>query len=82
MVDVFTIWDGLNGRKKHLFSSAGFLSLKDPRFNWLRGMTRRRLDRKKGMVRLLDIIIVHGVTDDREKRGKNLYLIPPNKIFR
>ncbi len=52
MTDVFSVWDALNGRKKHFFSSAGFLSLKDPRFNWLRGMTRRRLDRKKGMVRL------------------------------
>jgi superfamily II DNA or RNA helicase len=52
VVDPFSIWDALNGRKKHLFSAAGCLSLKDSRFNWLRGIGRQRLDRKRGMFRL------------------------------
>lgn len=51
-VDVFSIWETLNARKKHQFSPAGLLSLKEPRFNWLRQLTKRRLDRKRGMIRL------------------------------
>ena len=52
LTDIFSLWEAVNGRKKHFFSPAGFLSLKDPRFNWLRGMSSRRLDRRKGMIRL------------------------------
>ena len=51
-VDIFTIFDAFHGRKKHLFSGAGLLGLKEPRFNWLRGLQKRRLDRKRGMLRL------------------------------
>lgn len=51
-VDIFTIWDAFQLRKKHLFSQAGLLMLKEPRFNWLRQLPKKRLDRKKGMVRL------------------------------
>jgi SNF2 family DNA or RNA helicase len=81
--DVFSIWDGLNGRKKHLFSSAGFLSLKDPRFNWLRGMTRRRLDRKKGMVRLntLDWIKLSVFEEVHEPKGSDLDSIETRKLL-
>jgi superfamily II DNA or RNA helicase len=50
-VDIFPIWDTFQGRKKHLFSAAGLLWLKEPRFHWLRQIPKRRLDRKKGMIR-------------------------------
>ncbi|HSX27067.1 MAG TPA: DEAD/DEAH box helicase, partial [Chlamydiales bacterium] len=51
-IDIFSIWDAFQERKKHLFSPAGLLNLKEPRFNWIRQLQKRRLDRKKGFVRL------------------------------
>ena len=51
-IDPFSIWDGFLAKKRYLFSSAGLLNLKDPRFNWIRQLSKRRLDRKKGVVRL------------------------------
>ena len=51
-IDVFSIWDAFQAKKKHLFSAAGLISLKDPRFNWLRQLPKKRLDRKKGMLRI------------------------------
>lgn len=50
--DVFSIWDAFQEKKKHLFSAAGYLNLKELRFNWIRQLQKRRLDRKKGFVRL------------------------------
>jgi SNF2 family DNA or RNA helicase len=52
ITDPFLIWDAFVERKKHLFSSAGFLSLKEPRFYWIRQLSKRRLDRKRGVIRL------------------------------
>jgi len=51
-IDIFSIWDAFQAKKRHLFSPAGLLSLKDSRFNWLRQLPKRRLDRKKGMIRI------------------------------
>lgn len=51
-VDIFTIWDAFQDKKRHLFSPAGLLYLNEPRFNWIRQLPKKRLDRKKGMVRL------------------------------
>lgn len=83
MTDVFSVWDALNGRKKHFFSPAGFLSLKDPRFNWLRGMTRRRLDRKKGMVRLntMEWIKLSVFEEVHEPRGSDPGSVETRQLF-
>lgn len=51
-VDIFTIWDAFQQKKRYLFSKAGLLSLKDPRFNWIRGLRKPQLDRVKGLIRL------------------------------
>ena len=51
-VDLFTIWDAFQSKKSFLFSPAGLLPLKEMRFNWLRQLTKRRLDRNKGTIRL------------------------------
>ena len=40
------------GKKSFLFSPAGLIPLKEMRFNWLRQLSKRRLDRKKGAIRL------------------------------
>jgi len=51
-IDPISIWDAFQHHRRHLFSQAGLLSLKEPRFNWIRQLHKKRLDRKKGMVRL------------------------------
>jgi len=48
----FPVWDAIQEKKRHLFSPAGLLFLKDLRFNWLRQLPRRKLDRNKGVIRL------------------------------
>lgn len=54
-VDPFTIWDAASEKKIHLFSQAGLLILKDPRFHWIRQLQKRRLDRKRGFIRLTSL---------------------------
>lgn len=51
-VDIFSIWDHFQAKKRHLFSKAGLIYLKEPRFHWIRQLPAKRLDRKKGLVRL------------------------------
>ena len=51
-VDLFSIWDAFQMKKNHLFSSGGLLMLKEPRFNWVRQLGKRKLDRKRGLIRL------------------------------
>lgn len=51
-VDIFSIWDAVQEKKRHLFSSAGLLYLKEARFNWIRQLPAKKLDRKKGLIRL------------------------------
>ena len=50
--DIFSIWDAYFEKKKTLFSKAGFLDLKDARFNWIKQLQKQRLDRKRGFVKL------------------------------
>jgi superfamily II DNA or RNA helicase len=52
IVDIFSIWDAFQEKKRHLFSPAGLLYLKEPRFNWIRQLPKKRLDRNKGLIRL------------------------------
>ncbi len=51
-VEIFSIWEAFQEKRRHLFSKAGLLHLKEPRFNWIRALPKKRLDRKKGMLRL------------------------------
>jgi superfamily II DNA or RNA helicase len=51
-IDIFALWDAFQGKKMHLFSQAGLLALKDPRFNWIRQLPKKRLDRKRGVIRM------------------------------
>ena len=50
--DIFTIWDAIYDKAKYVFSHAGFLTLKDARFNWIRQLPKKCLDRKRGLIRL------------------------------
>jgi SNF2 family DNA or RNA helicase len=51
-VDFFTVWEAVQGKKRHLFSGAGLLTFGDPRFSWVRQFPKRNLDRKKEATRL------------------------------
>ncbi len=51
-IDPISVWDAFQTHRRHLFSPAGLLVLKEPRFNWIRQLNKKRLDRKKGMIRL------------------------------
>ncbi len=72
-IDIFTIWDAFQQRKKHLFTPAGLISLKEPRFNWLRQLPKKRLDRKREMIRLntLEWIRLSVFEDIQEPKGKD-----------
>jgi superfamily II DNA or RNA helicase len=51
-VSLIAVWDAIAQRKKFLFSGAGLLHVKELRFQWLKQFPKKRIDRKKGMVRL------------------------------
>ncbi|MDE3047525.1 MAG: DEAD/DEAH box helicase, partial [Verrucomicrobiota bacterium] len=51
-IDIFALWDAFQTKKRHLFSPAGLIYLKEPRFNWIRQLPAKRLDRKKRLIRL------------------------------
>lgn len=51
-VDVFQIWEAFNENKRYIFSSAGLILLKQPRFNWLRGIPKKRWLKKGRQIRL------------------------------
>ena len=70
-VNIFPIWDAFQSRKRHLFSDAGLLQLKEARFNWLRQLSKKRLHREKGMVRLntLEWIRLSVFEDVKEPKG-------------
>jgi SNF2 family DNA or RNA helicase len=51
-IDVMSIWEALNEGKRHLFSAAGLILLKSPRYNWLKGIPKKRWQKKGKQVRL------------------------------
>ncbi len=51
-IDVISIWEALNEGKRHLFSAAGLILLKSPRYNWLRGIPKKRWLKKGKQIRL------------------------------
>jgi SNF2 family DNA or RNA helicase len=71
VTDIFPIWDAFQEKKKYLFTSAGYLNLKELRFNWIRQLNKKRLDRKKGIIRLntLEWIRLNVFETIQEPRG-------------
>ncbi len=55
IVDVIDLWQKLIEKKKHLFSKAGFINLKQPRFNWLRYLGKRRVHRRYKLLKLTTV---------------------------
>jgi SNF2 family DNA or RNA helicase len=73
LVDIFPIWDALAEKKRHLFSHAGLLFLKEARYNWIRQLPKKRLDRKRGMIRLntLEWIRLNVFEEVEEPKGSD-----------
>ncbi len=82
--DVFAIWDALFEKKRYLFSKAGFLFLKDPRFNWIRQLPKKRLDRKKGVIRLntLEWIRLKAFEEIQEPKGSDPNAVETRKVLK
>lgn len=51
-IDVLAIWEALNEKKRYLFSQAGLILLKTPRYNWLKGIPKKRWLKKGKQIRL------------------------------
>jgi superfamily II DNA or RNA helicase len=49
------VWEALNEDKRYIFTSAGLILLKTPRFNWLRSITKKRWLKKGEQLRLTTI---------------------------
>lgn len=83
VIDLFAIWDAFQERKRHLFSSAGLLQLKEPRFNWIRHLHKRRLDRKRGLIRLntLEWIRLNVFEEVKEPRGEDPDSVETRKLL-
>lgn len=54
-IDPFSIWDAFQEKKKYLFSSAGLLHLKEPRFQWIRHLSKAKLNRRRSLIHLSTI---------------------------
>ncbi len=51
-LSVKELWQALQTDRKYLFSKAGLLGLKQPRFHWLCSIKKERFDRRTGFLRL------------------------------
>ncbi|HSW73127.1 MAG TPA: DEAD/DEAH box helicase [Chlamydiales bacterium] len=54
-VDVGDVWQAVMDKKQFFFSNAGLISLKLPRFNWLRYLGKRRMHRRLKLLKLTTI---------------------------
>lgn len=51
-ISPYEVWNGLQKNKLILFSSAGLILLKQPRFNWLKGINTKRWSKGGEQIRL------------------------------
>jgi len=51
-LDAFTLWEALHANRRHIFSPAGLILLKQPRFNWLKGIPKKRWMQKGSQISL------------------------------
>lgn len=51
-VELYPIWQALQAHKKHLFTSAGLILLKQTRFNWLKNISKKRWQKGGKVLRL------------------------------
>ncbi|MBI3236895.1 MAG: DEAD/DEAH box helicase, partial [Chlamydiales bacterium] len=51
-IDLYSVWEGLQQHRKYLFTPSGLIFLKHPRFNWLKGIEKRRWKNGNKVLRL------------------------------
>jgi superfamily II DNA or RNA helicase len=81
--EIFPIWDAIFEKKRYLFSDAGLLIVKDMRFNWIRQLPKKRLDRKKRLIRLntLEWIRLMAFEELRPPKGDDPNAVETRRVF-
>ena len=66
------IWHALKTKKKFLFSDAGLFDLSDKRFNWLRWLDKKQVDRRSQTIQLsaIELIRLHALEEVEVKHPK------------
>lgn len=72
-VDLFAVWQAVQENKRYLFSSAGLLLLKHPRFNWFKSISKKRWLREGKRLRMttMEWLRLTAFEDLRAPAGKS-----------
>lgn len=57
-ISIPEIWDALQNKKHYFFHHAGILDLKHPRYDWIRHIPAKRIDRRNNTVTLSSIELI------------------------
>lgn len=76
-VDVIDIWEALQMNKRHVFSPAGLILLKVHRFNWLKGIPKRRWLKKGKQIRLttlewIRLFVFEDIREPEEEQSRKV----------
>lgn len=76
-IDAFSIWEGLNSNRRYLFSPAGLLLLRQPRFNWLKSLTKKKWYSKGRQLRLttlewIRLFVFDEIEEPQEEKSLSL----------
>lgn len=84
IADAVELWQAIIDKKKYLYSAAGLISLKAPRFNWLRYLGKRRMHRRIKLLKLTTIewIRLSILEDLRPPSGDSLEAQETRKFFK
>ncbi|HSX12206.1 MAG TPA: DEAD/DEAH box helicase, partial [Rhabdochlamydiaceae bacterium] len=83
-VDICKIWEGLCTNKQYLFTNAGLIFLKQPRFTWLKKITKKQWLQKGKKTRLntLDWLRLAAFEEIKEPKGNSKTAEESRKILR
>ncbi len=76
-VDAYAIWEALQDNKRHIFSPAGLLLLKQVRFNWLKNLSKKRWLKKGKQVRLttlewIRLFVFEEIVEPEEEQSRKI----------
>jgi superfamily II DNA or RNA helicase len=82
-IDAVELWRGLNEQKRYLFTSAGLIHLKQPRFNWLKAIPKRRWLKQGKQLRLttLEWLRLTVFEDLREPSGESKSAVESRRLL-
>jgi len=81
--DIFPIWDALFEKQRYLFSGAGLLLIREMRYNWIKQLPKKRLDRKRGLIRLntLEWMRLMAFEEIRAPKGDDSNAVETRKVL-